>query len=137
MWATFATPSLTTSACSRRQQPEFDPGLGSATNGRLLDYLLDDEAYMLAETIAAHAEATGTLPTDRKMTLEERDDAFVLNCCQGSKINEALGNFLFAMASTKSGKKAGLSLSPPALRFSRRHRPEDIVGWLMETPRSH
>ena len=84
----------------------------------LLDYPLDDEARsMLAETIAAHVEATGTLPTDRMMTLEERDDAFVLNCCQGSKINEALGNFLLAMASTKSEAGGASSSNQPELRF--------------------
>ena len=90
---------------------------------------------MLAETIAAHVDATGTLPTDRVMTLEERDDAFVLNCCQGSKINEALGNFLLAMASTKSGSWGRLIVEPTriALQVSG-VRPEDIVGWLTETP---
>ena len=119
------------------QQPELDPlALVPPRSAELLDYPLDDEARsMLAETIAAHVEATGTLPTDRMMTLEERDDAFVLNCCQGSKINEALGNFLLAMASTKSGSWGRLIVEPTRIALQVGGvRPEDIRGWLMETP---
>ena len=69
------------------EPPALDPlALVPSRTTTLADYPLDDEARsMLAETIAAHVDVTGTLPTDRVMTLEERDDAFVLNCCQGSK----------------------------------------------------
>ena len=117
--------------------PTLDPlALIPSRTTTLADYPLDDEARsMLAETVAAHVDATGTLPTDRVMTLEERDDAFVLNCCQGSKINEALGNFLLAMASTKSGSWGRLIVEPTRIALQVGGvRPEDIVGWLMETP---
>ena len=119
------------------EPPALDPlALVPSRTTTLSDYPLDDEARsMLAETIAAHVDATGTLPTDRVMTLEERDDAFVLNCCQGSKINEALGNFLLAMASTKSGSWGRLIVEPTRIALQVGGvRPEDIVGWLMETP---
>ena len=117
--------------------PTLDPlALIPSRTTTLADYPLDDEARsMLAETVVAHVDATGTLPTDRVMTLEERDDAFVLNCCQGSKINEALGNFLLAMASTKSGSWGRLIVEPTRIALQVGGvRPEDIVGWLMETP---
>ena len=119
------------------EPPTLDPlALIPSRTTSLADYPLDDEARsMLAETVAAHVDATGTLPTDRVMTLEERDDAFVLNCCQGSKINEALGNFLLAMASTKSGSWGRLIVEPTRIALQVGGvRPEDIVGWLMETP---
>ena len=120
------------------EAPALDPlALVPSRSASLSDYPLDDEARsMLAETIAAHVEATGALPTDRTMTLEERDDAFVLNSCQGSKINEAIGNFLLAMASTKSGSWGRLIVEPTriALQVGGGVRPEDIRGWLMETP---
>ena len=117
--------------------PELDPlALVPSRSSKLSDYPLDDEARsMLAETVSAHVEATGTLPTDRVMTLEERDDAFVLNCCQGSKINEAIGNFLLAMASTKSGSWGRLIVEPTRIALQVGGvRPDDIAGWLLETP---
>jgi len=63
------------------EPPALDPlALVPPRSASLAEYPLDDEARsMLAETIAAHVDATGTLPTDRVMTLEEREDAFVLN----------------------------------------------------------
>ena len=72
---------------------------------------------LLAEAVIAHVEATGDLPTDRRMTVEQRDDAVVLNSCHGTLINEALGQFLLAMASTKTGSGADWSSKPPAFRF--------------------
>lgn len=119
------------------EPPSLDPlALVPTRTAELSDYPLDDEARsMLAETVAAHVEATGTLPTDRVLTLEERDDAFVLNCCQGSKINEAIGNFLLAMASTKSGSWGRLIVEPTRIALQVGGvRPEDIAGWLLETP---
>ena len=119
------------------ESPELDPlGLVPARTTQLSDYPLDDEAKsMLAETIAAHVEATGTLPTDRVLTIEERNDALVLNSCQGSKINEAIGNFLLAMASTKSGGWGRLIVEPTRVALQVGGvNAEDIVEWLMQTP---
>ena len=115
----------------------LDPrGLVPSRSFSLADFPLDSEARsMLAEQVANHMDATGTLPTDRHFTVEERDDALVLNSCQGSKINEALGHFLLAMASTKSGKWGRLVVEPTRVALqSADVRPEDIVSWLLETP---
>lgn len=117
--------------------PELDPlGLIERRTATLADYPLDDEAKsMLAQTITEHMDATGELPTDRVMTIEARDDALVVNSCHGSKINEALGNFLLAMASTKSGSWGRLVVEPTRIALQIADvRPEEIVAWLMETP---
>ncbi|GIS27369.1 MAG: hypothetical protein CM15mP128_1280 [Methanobacteriota archaeon] len=74
---------------------------------------------LLAEAVIAHVEATGDLPTERRMTVEQRDDAVVLNSRHGTLINEALGQFLLAMASTKTALGADWSSKPPAFRFKR------------------
>ena len=119
------------------EPPALDPaGLLPHRSFRLDDYPLDDEARsMIAESVTEHLDASGTLPTDRVMTIEERDDALVLNSCHGSKINEALGNFLLAMASTKSGTWGRLVIEPTRIALQIADvRPEDLVGWLMETP---
>ena len=117
--------------------PEFDPlSLISPQEGLLRDYPLDSEGMsLLAEAISSHMEATQQIPTDRVITIEERDDALVINICQGSKINEALGHFLLAMASTKSGHWGRLIAEPTRIALQTSGvRPEDIVSWLTETP---
>jgi ATP-dependent Lhr-like helicase len=119
------------------EQPDFDPlGLVERRTSKLADYPLDDETKsMLAQTITEHVDATGSLPTDRVMTVEERDDALVLNSCHGSTINEALGHFLLAMASTKSGSWGRLVVEPTRIALQVADvRPEQLVTWLLETP---
>ena len=89
----------------------------------------------MAESITAHVEATGHVPTDRLMTLEVREDAIVINSCHGSRINEALGHFLMAMASTKSGKWGRLVVDPTRIALQTGAvNPEDLVDWMMNTP---
>mgnify|MGYP003332374472 FL=1 len=119
------------------ERPDLDPlGLVERRSTSLADYPLDDEAKsMLAQTITEHVDAAGMLPTDRTMTIEERDDALVVNSCHGSKINEALGNFLLAMGSTKSGTWGRLVVEPTRIALQIADvRPEEVVKWLMETP---
>ena len=77
----------------------------------------------------------GDLPTERRMTVEQRDDAVVLNSCHGTLINEALGQFLLAMASTKTGSWGRLVIE--ATRISIQASgigPEDVIEWLNDTP---
>ena len=116
---------------------DIDPrGLLPTRSFGLDAYPMDAEALsMLAEQVSEHIDATGSLPTDRHMTVEERDDAIVVNSCHGSKINEAIGHFLLAMASTKSGSWGRLVVEPTRMALQMADvRPEDIVGWLLETP---
>ena len=100
------------------------------------DYPLDEEARgLLFEEVLNHLDATGILPTDRCITIENRDEAIVVNSCQGSRINEALAHLLQAMASTRSGRMGRILVEPT--RFSLQMggiNPEDVKKWLMETP---
>ena len=100
------------------------------------DYPLNGEAKgILAEIITAHHEATGFIPSERLITIENRDDAIVLNCCQGSRINEAIGHYLLAMASTRTGKWGRLIVEPCRISLQVGGvRPEEIIEWLLETP---
>jgi len=100
------------------------------------DYPLNDYALgMLCEEIGSHVEKTDSLPTDRRMTIEERNDALMVNSCHGSKINETLGHLILAMASTKSGHWGRLIVEPTRIGLQASQvKAEDIVGWLKNTP---
>jgi len=100
------------------------------------DYPLNDYALgMLCEEIGNHVEKTGSLPTDRRITIEERNDALMVNSCHGSKINETLGHLILAMASTKSGYWGRLIVEPTRIGLQASQvKAEDIVGWLKNTP---
>ena len=100
------------------------------------DYPLNDYALgMLSEEIGNHVEKTGSLPTDRIMTIEERKDALIVNSCHGSKINETLGHLILAMASTKSGYWGRLIVEPTRIGLQASQvKAEDIIGWLKNTP---
>ena len=108
-----------------------------ADRGSILsEHPIDEEALgVMAEHIAAHVEATGHVPTDRLMTLERREDAIVINSCHGSRINEGLGHYLMAMASTKTGKWGRLLVEPTRIALQTGAvEPEEILDWLMTTP---
>ena len=105
-------------------------------DSKLSEHPIDGEAMsLLSEAIREHIEATGHLPTDRKITIEERDDAVVINCCNGSRINEAIGQFLLAMASTKSGGWGRLVVEPTRISLQVSGvNGRDFLNWLMDTP---
>ena len=105
-------------------------------NTTVSDYPLNDYALgMLCEEIGNHVEKTGSLPTDRRITIEERNDALMVNSCHGSKINETLGHLILAMASTKSGYWGRLIVEPTRIGLQASQvKAEDIVGWLKNTP---
>ena len=114
---------------------EIDPAELLSGNSKLADFPLNGEAKgILAEIITSHFEATGFIPSERLITIENREDAIVLNCCQGSKINEAIGHYLLAMASTRTGKWGRLIVEPCRISLQVGGvRPEEIIGWLCET----
>ena len=90
---------------------------------------------MLSEEIGDHMEKSGSLPTDRNITIEARNDALIVNSCQGTKINETIGHLLLAMASTKSGNWGRLIIESTRIGIQASGiSPEDLVGWLNETP---
>ena len=108
----------------------------SSNNIRLTDFPINEHALgMLSDEIGNHMEKSGALPTDRKMTIEARNDAIIINSCQGTKINETLGHLLLAMASTKSGNWGRLIIESTRIGLQASGvSPEDIIGWLTETP---
>ena len=80
-------------------------------------------------------EKSGRLPTDSVITIEERNDAIIINSCHGSKINETIGHLLLAMASTKSGNWGRLIIESTRIGIQASGiMPEDLVGWLKDTP---
>ena len=100
------------------------------------DYPINEHGLgMLSEEIGEHMEKSGGLPTDRNITIEARHDALIVNSCQGTKINETLGHLLLAMASTKSGNWGRLIIESTRIGIQASGiSPEDLVGWLNETP---
>ena len=77
------------------------------------EYPLNGEAKgILADIISTHFASAQMIPSDRLITIEDRTDALVINSCQGNRINEALGHYLLAMASTRSGKWGRLIVEP-------------------------
>ena len=102
----------------------------------LTDFPINEHALgMLSDEIGNHMEKSGVLPTDRKMTVEARNDAIIINSCQGTKINETLGHLILAMASTKSGNWGRLIIESTRIGLQASGvTPEDIIGWLTETP---
>jgi len=100
------------------------------------DFPLSDTSLgTLTDSIANHLEATGSIPHSRLLTIEDRRDAVVLNCCHGSKINSALAHFLQAMASTIDGKIGMVVIDPYRISFQVPGlTPGSMVNWLQETP---
>ena len=100
------------------------------------EYPLNGEAKgILADIISTHFASTQMIPSDRLITIEDRTDALVINSCQGNRINEALGHYLLAMASTRSGKWGRLIVEPCRISLQVGGvTPREIIEWLNETP---
>ena len=103
---------------------------------KVSDYPINEHGLgMLSEEIGDHMEKSGSLPTDSKITIEERNDAIIINSCHGTKINETIGHLLLAMASTKSGNWGRLIIESTRIGIQASGiSPEDLVGWLKDTP---
>ena len=115
---------------------EIDPaGLLSGTTN-LSDYPLNGEAMgILGEIVAKHFDSANHIPSERLITIEDRDEALVINSCQGSRINETIGHYLLAMASTRTGKWGRLIVEPCRISLQIPGiRPAEIIEWLVETP---
>ena len=115
---------------------QIDPAGLLSGQSTIDDYPLNGEAKgILADIISTHFSSAQMLPSDRLITVEERNDALVLNCCQGNRINEAIGHYLLAMASTRSGKWGRLIVEPCRISLQVGGvTPREIIEWLSETP---
>ena len=115
---------------------QIDPAgllMGSST---IDEYPLNGEAKgILADIVSTHFSSAQMIPSDKLITIEERSDALVINSCQGNRINEALGHYLLAMASTRSGKWGRLIVEPCRISLQVGGvTPREIIEWLSETP---
>lgn len=115
---------------------EIDPAELLKGDSILSDYPLNGEAKgILAEIVATHFDSAGMIPSERLITIEDRDEALVINSCQGNRINEALGHYLLAMASTRSGKWGRLIVEPCRISLQVGGvTPREIIDWLRDTP---
>ena len=115
---------------------EIDPAELLKGDSKLGDYPLNGEAKgILAEIVATHFDSAGMIPSERLITIEDRDEALVINSCQGNRINEALGHYLLAMASTRSGKWGRLIVEPCRISLQVGGvTPREIIDWLRDTP---
>ena len=115
---------------------EIDPAELLKGDSKLEDYPLNGEAKgIIAEIITTHFDSAGMIPSERLITIEDRDEALVINSCQGNRINEALGHYLLAMASTRTGKWGRLVVEPCRISLQVGGvAPREIIEWLCDTP---
>ena len=115
---------------------QIDPAELLKGESTIDEYPLNGEAKgILADIISTHFGSAQMIPSDRLITIEDRTDALVINSCQGNRINEALGHYLLAMASTRSGKWGRLIVEPCRISLQVGGvTPREIIEWLNETP---
>ena len=115
---------------------QIDPAELLKGNSVIDEYPLNGEAKgILAEIVTTHFNSAGVVPSERLITIEDRDEAIIVNCCQGNRINEAIGHYLLAMASTRSGKWGRLIVEPCRISLQIAGvRPAELIEWLSETP---
>lgn len=115
---------------------QIDPAELLKGSSSLEDYPLNGEAKgIIADVITSHFDSANMIPSERLITIENREDALVINSCQGNRINEAIGHYLLAMASTRSGKWGRLIVEPCRISLQVAGvRATDLIEWLCDTP---
>ena len=115
---------------------QIDPAGLLGGDSKLDDYPLNGEAKgILADIVSTHFNSTNMVPSERLITIEDRDKALIVNSCQGNRINEAIGHYLLAMASTRSGKWGRLIVEPCRISLQVAGvRPAELIEWMSETP---
>jgi ATP-dependent Lhr-like helicase len=89
----------------------------------------------LIYAVSEHIEATGVLPDEKTVTIEDRQGTIVLNTCAGSKINETLAHLIQAFGSLKDGKMGRTLIDPYRISIQiPGTTSSDIIGWLQDTP---
>ena len=95
----------------------------------------EDARDTLISAVAEHVDATGYLPDDRNITVEDRGGTVVLNTCSGSKVNETLAHLIQAMGSMREGKMGRALIDPYRIAFQvPGMTPQNVIEWLKETP---
>ena len=115
---------------------QIDPAGLLSGNSKLEDYPINGEAKgLLADMVSTHFNSANMIPSERLITIEDRDEALIINSCQGNRINEAIGHYLLAMASTRSGKWGRLVVEPCRISLQIGGvRPAELIEWLSDTP---
>jgi ATP-dependent Lhr-like helicase len=75
------------------------------------------------------------LPTDKLVTVEQGEGVIVVNCCFGSKVNEALSKLIAALLTARFGESIGVQTNVYSivLEIPRAIRAADVVKILKET----
>ncbi|MGY8745040.1 MAG: DEAD/DEAH box helicase [Candidatus Poseidoniales archaeon] len=115
---------------------QIDPAELLSGYSKLEDYPINGEAKgILADMVSTHFNSANMIPSERLITIENRDEALIINSCQGNRINEAIGHYLLAMASTRSGKWGRLVVEPCRISLQVGGvRPAELIEWLSDTP---
>jgi len=104
--------------------------------GKGVDYPLDgNSSSIIAQSVIEHYDLTGHIPDHRTITIEDRDEAIVINSCNGTQVNEAIGHLLMAMASTKTGRWGRIIVEATRIGLQAGNiRAEEVKDWLESTP---
>ena len=87
--------------------------VGGHIDTSLEDYQWSNEAKnRFVTSVVDHLDSTGSIPHAGLWTIEQRQDAIVLNTCQGTRINQTLSDLTQAMASMIDGK-IGITIVDP------------------------
>jgi ATP-dependent Lhr-like helicase len=81
------------------------------------------------------AQGDHVLPTDKTVTVEQGEGVIVVQCCFGSKVNEALAKVITALLAARFGESIGVQTEPYhiVLETPRNLAAKDVVRVLMET----
>jgi ATP-dependent Lhr-like helicase len=99
--------------------------------GSLDGYPVNDHGRLAFEEYIRR-QAPHPVPTDQIITVEQSDEAVVINAAFGSKVNETLGQILSALLSARLGQSVGLRTDPyrVMLEVPRSVRAQDVADEL-------
>ena len=109
--------------------------VGAMRRLRALDiYPADEHAK---EEVISWIDSQGelSLPTDKRVTIEQGDGVIVVNCCFGSKVNDTLSKLLTSLLTARFGESIGVQTEPYyiVLETPRGLRADDVLRVFKET----